>query len=85
MLTMTADEAKNRFSLLLDVARREMVAITHQGETAAILVSSEDFSDLQELRRRRREALADFTAWRQEACLSQTPEQTAFAAALTDE
>ncbi|MGD0832591.1 MAG: hypothetical protein ABR907_16785 [Terracidiphilus sp.] len=41
--------------------------------------------DLLEERRRRSEAAAEFEAWSAQARQSQTPEQAAAAAALTDE
>ena len=84
MVTMTSAEAQDRFSQLIEAAQQEMVEITLHGRPAAFLVSAKDFSELQEMRRRK-QAVADFRAWRKAADQSTPPEAAALAAALTDE
>lgn len=81
MITVTSVEAQNRFGQLLDTAQREPVTITRHGRTAAFLVSPQDMLDLQDARRKRSKALADFEAWSTQAAKRATPA----AAALTDE
>lgn len=85
MMTITSAEAQNSFGKLLDTVQREAVAITRHGRLAAFVVSPRDMDDLLEARRRRSEAAAEFEAWSAQAKKSQTPEQAAAAAALTDE
>lgn len=50
MRRMAAVEAKNRFGVLLDTARREPVAIEKHGKPVAVMVSAEDFEELEALR-----------------------------------
>ena len=52
MDSFTATDAKNRFGVLLDRARREPVAITKQGRQVAVVLSNEDYAHLQEVERR---------------------------------
>ncbi|MBL1208713.1 type II toxin-antitoxin system prevent-host-death family antitoxin [Geminocystis sp. GBBB08] len=46
MKSLTASEAKNRFGMLLDWARREPVIIEKQGRQVAILLSVEEYERL---------------------------------------
>ena len=48
MAEMTATDAKNRFGELLEMARREPVAIQKNGRVTAYLVSAEQFDALVE-------------------------------------
>lgn len=50
MRRIAAVEAKNRFGALLDAARREPVAIEKHGKPVAVMVSAEDFEELEALR-----------------------------------
>jgi hypothetical protein len=83
MVTMTSAEAQVRFGQLIETAQQEMVEITGQGRSLAFVVSPQTISDLLELRRK--QAAADFAAWREAANRETTPEAAALAAALTDE
>lgn len=85
MKTMTSVEAQNSFGKLLDTVQREAVVITRHGRPSAFVVSPQDMDELLDVRRRRREAVADFEAWRAQAEASTSTEQKAAAAALTDE
>jgi antitoxin Phd len=67
MPTMTSARAQNRFGELLDIAQREAVAITRHGRPAAFVVSASEMADLIELKRRRKQAVRDFAAWRKQA------------------
>lgn len=46
MKSLTASEAKNRFGMLLDWARREPVMIEKQGRQVAIMLSVEEYERL---------------------------------------
>lgn len=82
MLTKTSAEAQNQFGQLLDLVQREPVAITRHGRPTAVLLSSHEMAEMQELREKwRRRIAADWDAWREMARKSMTPA----AAALTDE
>ncbi len=85
MITLTSAEAQNNFGKLLDTAQREPVAITRHGRTAAYMISQREMDDVEAARERRRQAVADLEAWREQVRKSRTPEQAAAAAALTDE
>ena len=81
MITVTSVEAQNRFGQLLDTVQREPVTITRHGRTAAFIVSLRDMQDLQDVRRKRSKAVAEFEAWSKRATLGALPA----AAKLTDE
>lgn len=83
MITLTSVEAQNRFGQLLDTAQREPVAITRHGRAAAFVVSAREMAEL--LDAKRGKAASEFEAWSAQARKSQSPEQAAAAAALTDE
>ena len=46
MKSLTASEAKNRFGMLLDWARREPVLIEKQGRQVAVVLSLEEYQRL---------------------------------------
>jgi prevent-host-death family protein len=46
---MGAADAKNRFGELLDTAQREPVTIEKHGRAVAVVVSAEDYRELEEL------------------------------------
>ena len=46
MRTMSANEAKKHFSELLDIARREPVAVKKHGRTVTVMMSVEDYEEL---------------------------------------
>lgn len=48
MRTLTSVEAQNRFSELLDTARREPVTITRRGRPVAFLLSAQEFHALRD-------------------------------------
>jgi len=50
MRTMAALEAKNRFGELLDAAQREPVTIEKHGRPVAVMVSAQDYQDLETLK-----------------------------------
>ena len=49
MKSLTASEAKNRFGMLLDWARREPVFIEKQGRQVAVMLSLEEYERLSTL------------------------------------
>ena len=85
MITMTSAEAQNSFGKLIDLAQRETVSITRHGRPAVFVVSPRDMEEVLDVRRRRREAVAEFKEWSARAKKSQSPAQAAAAASLTDE
>ena len=50
MRSMAALEAKNRFGELIDAAQREPVIIEKHGRPVAVMVSAEDYKELEELK-----------------------------------
>ena len=50
MRSMAALEAKTRFGELLDAAQREPVTIEKHGRPVAVMVSADDYRELQALR-----------------------------------
>lgn len=50
---MAAREAKNRFGELLDTAQREPVTIEKHGRAVAVLLSAQDYEDLEAVKRER--------------------------------
>ncbi len=51
MSNISANEAKNRFGELLDNARREPVTIEKHGRPVAVMLSTEDYEELQQIKR----------------------------------
>jgi prevent-host-death family protein len=80
MITVTSEEAQTRLAELLESVDDGPVTITREGLRNAVILSSAEFDDLVDARRRN-EALADWEAWKAEAKKSLTPA----AAELTDE
>lgn len=69
MRHLAAREAKTRFGELLDLAQREPVAIEKHGRRVAVMMSVQDFDELEalkqdHLRRELAEGLADLEAGR---------------------
>lgn len=81
MITVTSVEAQNRFGQLLDTVQREPVTITRHGRTAAFMVSPQDMDEINNVRSKRSEAVAELEAWSRRAAQSALPA----AADLTDE
>lgn len=50
MQTVTAHQAKSRFGQLLDIARTEPVTIEKHGRPVAVLVSKQEFDDIQTMK-----------------------------------
>ena len=50
MRRMASGEAKNRFGELLDAAQREPVTIEKHGRPVAVMVSAEEYQDLEALK-----------------------------------
>jgi prevent-host-death family protein len=50
MQTISAHEAKARFGQLLDAARTEPVTIEKHGRPVAVLVSKQEYDDIQEVK-----------------------------------
>ncbi len=50
MQKMTANEAKARFGQLLDTARREPVTIEKHGRPVAVMLSTEEYKELESLK-----------------------------------
>lgn len=51
MRSMTANDAKKHFGQLLDDARRAPVSISKHGRMTAVILSSEEYNDLQRIKR----------------------------------
>jgi prevent-host-death family protein len=50
MQQFSAHDAKARFGVLLDTARREPVAIEKHGRAVAVVISKEEFDDIEAMR-----------------------------------
>ncbi len=50
MSNISANEAKNRFGELLDNARREPVTIEKHGRPVAVVLSTEDYEELKQIK-----------------------------------
>ncbi|GMQ75254.1 MAG: hypothetical protein BMS9Abin01_0501 [Gammaproteobacteria bacterium] len=50
MRSMSAHDAKARFGQLLDAARREPVTIEKHGRAVAVVMSKEDFDDIEAMK-----------------------------------
>jgi len=48
MRTMSANEAKKHFGELLDTARREPVTVEKHGRPVAVVMSAEDYDEIQQ-------------------------------------
>jgi len=48
MKTMSANEAKKHFGELLDIARREPVSVEKHGRPVAVMMSAEDYDEIQQ-------------------------------------
>jgi len=81
MISITSAEAQNRFGRLIETAQQETVAITRHGRPAVFVVSPREMAELLELKRRRRQAVREFAAWRKQSKKS----LRRAAASLTDE
>jgi len=73
MITVSSMDAQNRFGQLLDTVQREPVTITRHGRPAAFIISPRDMQDLQDARRKRSAAVAEFDAWSQAAAKTALP------------
>jgi len=51
MKFMTANDAKKHFGELLDTARREPVSVQKHGRPVAVMVSVEDYDELERIKR----------------------------------
>ena len=49
MVTLTSKEAKEKFGLLVDTARREPVTITKHSRPTVVVISSERYAELEAL------------------------------------
>lgn len=49
MVTLTSKEAKEKFGVLVDTARREPVTITKHNRPAVVVISSERYAELEAL------------------------------------
>ncbi len=49
MVTVTSKEAKDKFGVLVDTARREPVTITKHNRPAVVVISSERYAELEAL------------------------------------
>ena len=49
MVTVTSKEAKDKFGVLVDTARREPVTITKHSRPAVVVISSERYAELEAL------------------------------------
>lgn len=47
MVTMSSKEARDRFGVLMDTARREPVMVTKHGRPAVVVLSSEEYATLE--------------------------------------
>jgi prevent-host-death family protein len=52
MQSMSADDAKARFGQLLDTARREPVVIERHGRAVAVMLSKEEYDELNDIKLR---------------------------------
>ena len=50
MQNMSANDAKARFGQMLDAARREPVTIEKHGRAVAVVLSKEDFDDMEAMK-----------------------------------
>lgn len=59
MRTMSANEAKRHFGELLDTARREPVSVEKHGRPVAVVMSAEDYDEIQQAKLERLRAEVD--------------------------
>lgn len=50
MTSISANEAKNRFGELLDNARREPITIEKHGRPVAVVISTEEYEELRQIK-----------------------------------
>ncbi len=79
MIVMTSVEAQNRFGELIDRAQREPIEITRRGRTVAYVVSEHDLKAIQDVHKRREDAVSWYASYRRATATQ--PD----AAVLTDE
>ena len=82
MIVVTSVDAQNRFGELIDRAQREPVEITRRGRPIAYVVSGHDLKALQEVNRRREEAVNWYANYRRATAAS--PEAAALSEADID-
>jgi len=59
MQNISAHDAKARFGQLLDTARREPVVIEHHGRAVAVVLSKEEYDELNDIKLRQLRAEAN--------------------------
>ena len=79
MIAVTSVEAQSRFGELIDRAQREPIEITRRGRTVAYVVSEHDLKELQDVRKRREDAVRWYSNYKQHS--APLPD----AASLTDD
>lgn len=79
MIAVTSVEAQSRFGELIDRAQREPIEITRRGRTVAYVVSEHDLKELQDIRKRREDAVRWYSSYKQHS--APLPD----AASLTDD
>lgn len=79
MIAVTSVEAQSRFGELIDRAQREPIEITRRGRTVAYVVSEHDLKELQDIRKRREDAVRWYSSYKQHSA------PLAEAASLTDD
>lgn len=67
MIAVTSVEAQSRFGELIDRAQREPIKITRRGRTVAYVVSEHDLKELQDVRKRREDAVRWYSSYKQHA------------------
>ena len=67
MRTLTSEEARNHFGVLLDAAQREPVTVTRRGRPVAFVVSPQDMHEVLDVRSRRSKAVTAFETWSTQA------------------
>lgn len=65
MVAVTSVEAQSRFGELIDRAQREPIEITRRGRTVAYVVSEHDLKELQDVRKRREDAVRWYSSYKQ--------------------
>ena len=79
MIAVTSVEAQSRFGELIDRAQREPIEITRRGRPVAYVVSEHDLKELQDIRKRREDAVRWYASYKQHTA------PMADAASLTDD
>jgi antitoxin Phd len=78
MIAVTSVEAQSRFGELIDRAQREPIEITRRGRPVAYVISEHDIKELQDVRKRREDAVRWYASYKQHTV------PTAEAVSLTD-